>query len=149
MKIGLKTSGGDFSSVNIFPPKQTSFLLDLSVLHGLHKGHALIAPKLLVGLLGLRGLTCCCLKGLTIAVKAMAVQGVVVLVGTTVGLAMLANFSLQPFLGTRPVGPPDALHVGLLLASNQAVLALPFALSFLFCFSTMTRSIASRSSNNV
>jgi hypothetical protein len=32
MKIDLKKSGGDFSSVNSFPPKQTSFLLDLSVL---------------------------------------------------------------------------------------------------------------------
>ncbi len=62
----------------------TSFLL------GLHEGHALIAPRLLVGLLGLRGLTCCCLEGLTIAVIAMAVQGVVSLEGTVVGFAMMA-----------------------------------------------------------
>ncbi len=48
----------------------------ISLEHGLHEGYALIAPRLLVGLLGLRGLTCCCLKGLTIAVIAMAVQGV-------------------------------------------------------------------------
>ncbi len=55
------------------------------------KGHALIAPRLLVGLLGLRGFICCCLEGLTIAVIAMAVQGVVGCEGTTVGLATLAK----------------------------------------------------------
>jgi hypothetical protein len=32
MKIDLKKSGGDFLFVNTFPPKQTPFLLDLSVL---------------------------------------------------------------------------------------------------------------------
>jgi hypothetical protein len=32
MKIDLKKSDGDFSSVNTFPPKQTILLLDLSVL---------------------------------------------------------------------------------------------------------------------
>ena len=71
----------------------TGFLLafHISLEHGLHKGHALIAPKLLVGLLGLRGLTCCRLKGLTIAVIEMAVQGVVGLEGTVVGFAMLAE----------------------------------------------------------
>jgi hypothetical protein len=44
----------------------TGFLLafHISLEHGLHEGHALIAPRLLVGLLGLRGLTCCCLEGL-------------------------------------------------------------------------------------
>jgi hypothetical protein len=48
----------------------TGFLLafHISLKHGLHEGHALIVPKLLVGLLGFRGLTCCCLEGLTIAV---------------------------------------------------------------------------------
>ncbi len=65
--------------------------LRINLEHGLHEGHALIAPKLLVGLLGLRGLTCCCLEGLTIAVIAKTVQGVVVLVGTAVGLATLAE----------------------------------------------------------
>jgi hypothetical protein len=71
----------------------TSFLLafHISLEHGLHEGHALIAPRLFVGLLGLRGLTCCCLKGFTIAVIAMAVQGVEGLEGTAVGLAMLAK----------------------------------------------------------
>ncbi len=71
-----------------------------SLKHGLHKGHALITPRLVVGLLGLRGPTCCCLKGLTIAVIAMAVQGIVGLEGTNVGFATMAELSLQPFLGT-------------------------------------------------
>jgi hypothetical protein len=40
----------------------TSFLLAfyISLEHGLHEGHALIAPRLLVGLLGLRGLMVWC-----------------------------------------------------------------------------------------
>ncbi len=59
------------------------------------------------------------------------------------------NFSLQPFLGTQPVRPPDALRFGLLVASDQAVLPYPFALSFWLCFSTMTHSVASRYGNNV
>ncbi len=43
-EIDLKKSGGDFLSVNTFPPKQTSFLSDLSVLydnrHGVTSGTA-------------------------------------------------------------------------------------------------------------
>jgi hypothetical protein len=71
----------------------TGFLLAfcISLEHGLHEGHALIAPRLLEGLLGLRGPTCCCLEGLTIAVIVAAVQGVVGLVGTAMGLVMLAK----------------------------------------------------------
>jgi hypothetical protein len=59
--------------------------------HGLHEGHALVAPRLLVGLLGLRELTCCCLEGLTIAIIATAVQGVVGCEGFATGLAPLAK----------------------------------------------------------
>ncbi len=72
-------------------PRLTGFVIGLYIglKHGLHKGHAHIAPKFLVGLLGLSGLTCCCLKGLTIAVIATAVQGVVGLVGTAMSFAML------------------------------------------------------------
>jgi hypothetical protein len=95
----------------------TGFLLAfcISLDHGLHEGHALIAPRLLVGLLGLGGLTCCCLEVLTIiAVIATAVQGVVGLVGTAVGLATLAKLLTATRLGTQPVGPPDALRFGLL-----------------------------------
>jgi hypothetical protein len=51
----------------------------------------LLPPRLLVGLLGLRGLTCCCLEGLTIAVIATAVQGVVRCEGSAMGLALLAK----------------------------------------------------------
>ncbi len=42
----------------------TGFLIGLYIdlKHGLHKGHALIAPPFLVGLLGLNRLTCCCLE---------------------------------------------------------------------------------------
>jgi hypothetical protein len=71
----------------------TGFLLvfHISLEHGLHEGHALIAPRLLLGLLELRGLTCCCLEGLTIAVIATAVQGVVGCEGTAMGLATLAK----------------------------------------------------------
>jgi hypothetical protein len=69
----------------------TSFLVacHISLKHGLHEGHALIAPRLLVGLLGLIGLTCCCLEGLTVAVIGTAVQGVVGHEGTAMGLATL------------------------------------------------------------
>jgi hypothetical protein len=58
----------------------TGFLLDfcISLKHGLHEGHAHIAPRLLVGLLGLKGLTCYYLERLTIAVIATSVQCVVV-----------------------------------------------------------------------
>jgi hypothetical protein len=63
----------------------------ISLEHGLHEGHAFITPKLLVGLLGLRGLTCCCLEGLTITVIATTVQGVVSLVGTATGFATLSK----------------------------------------------------------
>ncbi len=78
----------------------TSLLLDfcISLKHGLHEGHALIAPRLLVGILGLRGLTCCCLEGLTIAVIVMAVQGVMGLVGTNVSLETLAELLIATLL---------------------------------------------------
>ncbi len=71
----------------------TDFLIGLYIdlEHGLHQGHALIDPKFLVGLFGLSGLTCCCLEGLIIAVIAMAVQGVVGLVGIAMGFGMLAK----------------------------------------------------------
>ncbi len=70
-------------------------------------------------------------------------------ISNTVGLATLANFSLRPFLGTQPAGPPDALRLGLLLASDGAVLPFPFALRFAPFFSTMTHMMASRSGSNV
>jgi hypothetical protein len=77
----------------------TSLLsLHIGFKHGLHKDHTLIDPKLLVGLLELRGLTCCCHKGLTIAVIMMAVQGVVCLVRAAMGFAMLAKLLIASLL---------------------------------------------------
>jgi hypothetical protein len=94
----------------------TGFLLafGLSLKHGLHEGHALIAPRLLVGLLGVRGLTCCYLKGLTIVVIATAVQGVVGLEGTAVG--GLCNFGrtshCNPSLGLDQLGHQTPCALG-------------------------------------
>jgi hypothetical protein len=78
----------------------TGFLqaFHISLKDGLHEGHAFIVPRLLVGLLGFRGLTCCYLKGLTVAVIAMAVQGVVGLEGTTVGFATLEELPTATLL---------------------------------------------------
>jgi hypothetical protein len=63
----------------------------ISLDHGLHEGHALIASRLLVGLLGHIGLICCFLKGLSIAIIAMGVQGVVGLEWMAMGFATLAE----------------------------------------------------------
>ena len=63
----------------------------ISLNHGLHEGHTLVAPKLLVGLLGLVGLTCGCPRGLTILVIPMAVTSVMHLVGVAGGFATLAK----------------------------------------------------------
>ncbi len=63
----------------------------ISIKNGLYEGHTLIAPNFLVGLLGIRGLTCDCAKGLTILVLAMAVTSVMRLVGAPMGFAMLTK----------------------------------------------------------
>jgi hypothetical protein len=79
----------------------TSFCgLYIGLEHGLHEGHALVAPKLLVGLIGLRGLTCYCHKGLTLGIIVTAVQGIVGLVGVAVavGFAALAKLLTAGFL---------------------------------------------------
>jgi hypothetical protein len=94
----------------------THFLsLYIGLKHGLHKSHALIASKLLVGLLGLRGLTCCCLEGLTIAVIAMVVQGVVGLRGATVGFAALAKLLTATLLRDSTSWPPRSLPLRIML----------------------------------
>ncbi len=71
----------------------------------------LVLTQYQLHLLGLRELTCCCLKGLTISIIAAAGQGVMGRVGTAVGLAPLAKLLTWPFLGTQPVGPPYALRL--------------------------------------
>jgi hypothetical protein len=111
----------------------TSILIGfcISLEHVLHKSHALIAPKLLVGLLGLRGLTCCCLKGLTIAVIAMVVQGVVGLVGTAVGSATLAELLTVTLLRDSTSWAPRHLVLWITLGFRLGCSSLTFCLELL------------------
>jgi hypothetical protein len=99
--------------------------------HGLHKGHTLIAPKLLVGLLGLRGLTCCCCKGLTIAVIATAVQGVVGLVGVAVGFATLAKLLTASLLRDSTTQAPRCFPLGAALGIRMGCCSLTLCLELL------------------
>ncbi len=103
----------------------------ISLKHGLHEGHALIAPRLLVGLLELRGLACCCLEGLTIAVIAMASQGVVGLVGTPVGLEMLAKLFTATLLRDLASQAPRRLALWVTLGFGWGCTPLSFCLEFL------------------
>ncbi len=108
----------------------TGFLLafHMSLEHGLHEGHALIAPRLLVGLLGLRGLTCCCLEGLTIAVIATAVQGVVGCEGTTMGLAALAKLLTATLLRDSTSRAPRRLALWVTFGFGWGCTGLSFCL---------------------
>jgi hypothetical protein len=108
----------------------TGFLLafHISLEHGLHEGHALIAPRLLVGLLGLRGLTCCCLKGLTIAVIVMAVHGVVGCEGTAMGLARLAKLLTATLLRDSTSWAPRRLALLVTFGFGWGCTALSFCL---------------------
>ncbi len=108
----------------------TSFLLDfyISLKYGLHEGHALIAPKLLVGLLGLRGLACRYLEGLTIAVITMAVQGVVGLKGTAVGFATLAELLTATLLRDSTSRAPRHLALWVTLGFGWGCTACSFHL---------------------
>jgi hypothetical protein len=111
----------------------TGFLLAfcISLKHDLHKGHVLIAPRLLVGLLGLRGLTCCCLEELKIAVIAMAVQGVVGLVETAVGLATLAKLLTATLLRDSTSQSPRRLVLWVTLGFGPSCTSLTLCLEFL------------------
>ena len=111
----------------------TGFLLafHISLEHGLHEGHALIAPKLLVGLLGLRGLTRCRLKGLTIAAIVLAVQGVVGVVGTAVGFATLAKLLTATLLRGSTSWAPRHLALQITLGRGPGCTSLPFCLELL------------------
>jgi hypothetical protein len=108
----------------------TGFLLAfcISLKHGLHEGHILITPRLLLGLLGLRGLTCCSLEGLAIAVIAMAVQGVVHRERTTMGLALLAKLLTATFLRDSTSRPPRRFVLRVTLGFGWSYTALPFCL---------------------
>jgi hypothetical protein len=129
----------------------TGFLLDfcISLEHGLHKGHILVAPRLLVGLLGLRGLTCCSLEGLAIAVIATAVQGIMPRERTTMGLSLLAKLLTATLLRDSTSRPHGRFALWVALGFGWGCTALPFCLEVCTLFSTMTHSIASRSGNKV
>ncbi len=110
----------------------TGFLLAfyISLEHGLHEGHALIVPRLLVGLLGLRlrGLTCCCLEGLTIAVIATTVQGVVHREGSAMGLAPLAKLLTATLLRDSTSRAPRRLALWVTFGLGWGCTALSFCL---------------------
>jgi hypothetical protein len=108
----------------------TSFLLAfrISLEHGLHEGHILVAPRLLVGLLGLRGLTCCSLEGLAIAVIAMAVQGAMCCERTTMGLALLAKLLTATLLRDSTSRPPGRFALWVALGFGWGCTPLPFCL---------------------
>jgi hypothetical protein len=106
----------------------TGYLLAfyLSLEHELHEDHALIAPRLLIGLLGLRGLTCYSLKGLTIAVIATAVQGVVRREGSTMGLAPLAKLLTATLLRDSTSRAPRRLALWVTFGLGWGCTALSF-----------------------
>jgi hypothetical protein len=108
----------------------TGFLLAfyISLEHGLHEGHALIAPRLLVGLFGLRGLNCYCLEGLTIAVIVTAVQGVVRHEGSAMGLAPLAKLFTATLLRDSTSQAPRCLALCVTFGFGWGCTALSFCL---------------------
>jgi hypothetical protein len=112
----------------------TGFLLafHISLEHGLHEGHALITPRLLVEFLGLRGLTCCCLEVHTIAVIATAVQGVVGCEKTTMGPAMLAKLLTATLLRDSTSQAPRCLALWVTFGFGWGCTALSF------CFEVCT-----------
>jgi hypothetical protein len=105
-------------------------------------------PQILVGLHGLRGLTCCCHKGLAIAVIAMAVQGVLGLLGTVMGFAMLAKLLAATLFRDLTSWAPRCLALWISLGFRPGCSRDTLCLELLVCFSTMTCSIASRSGSN-
>ena len=94
----------------------------------MHKCHAFITPRLLVGLLRLIGLTCCCLKGLTIAVIATAVSDVVRREGSTMSLALLAKLLSATFLRDSISRTPGCLALWISLGLRWGCTALSFCL---------------------
>jgi hypothetical protein len=103
----------------------------ISLKHGLHEGLALIAPRLLVGLLGLRGLTCCRLEGLTIAVIATAVQSVMGLVETALGLATLAILLTATLVRESTSWAPRRLALWVTFGFRSGCTSLTFCLELL------------------
>jgi hypothetical protein len=87
-----------------------------------------IGPRLLVGLPGLRGLTCCCFKGLTIVVIATAVQGVVHCKGSAMGLALLAKLLTATLLSDSTSRAPRCLVLWVTFGLGWGCTALSFCL---------------------
>ncbi len=79
-------------------------------------------------LLGLRGLTCCCLEGLTIAVMVMAVQGVVRRKWSAMGLAPLAKLLSATFLRDLTSRAPIRLALWVTFGLGWGCTALFFCL---------------------
>jgi hypothetical protein len=105
----------------------TSILsLHIGLEHGLHKGHK--GHTLIVGLLGLRELTCCYHKGLTVALIATAVYGVVGLVGAAVGFATLANFLTVSLLLDLITQAPRCFPFGITLGIRMGCSSLTLCL---------------------
>jgi hypothetical protein len=122
----------------------TGFFLALciSLEHGLHEGHILVAPKFLLGLLGLSELTCYSLKGLAVAVIATTVQGIVRRERTAMGLASLAKLFTATFLWdstSRPSGH-FALGVALRLGRGCTTLGLCLEVRTLLFFHHLLNS---------
>ncbi len=92
------------------------------------KAMPFIAPRLLVGLLGLRGLTFCCLKGLAIAVIATAVQGVVRHKGSAMGLAPLAELLTATLLRDSTSRAPRRLALSVTFGLGWGYTAFSFCL---------------------
>ncbi len=86
--------------------------------------HILVAPRILVGLLGLRGLTCCSLKGLAIAVIATAVQDVMRRGRTAMGLALLAKLLTATPLRDSTSRPPGRFALRVTLGFGRGCTAL-------------------------
>jgi hypothetical protein len=109
---------------------------NISLEHGLHEGHILVAPKLLVELLGLSRLTCRSLKGLTVAVIATTVQDVMHRERTAMGLALLAKLLTATLLRDSTSGSPGhfALRVTLGFGWGCTTLCLGFEVRILLFF---------------
>ncbi len=73
----------------------------------------------------------CCLEGLTIAVIATAVQGVVGLVGTALGLAMLAKLLIATLLRYSTSRAPRRLALWVILGFGLGCTSLTFCLELL------------------
>ncbi len=99
--------------------------------HGLHEVHIFIVPKLVVGLLRIRGLTCSCTKGLTILVIAMVVTSIMRLVGAAMGFAALAKLLTACLVRDSITQAPRCFPLGITLGIRTGCGSLTFSLELL------------------